>query len=214
MDWRSSWKSNRITLFFMLVIFVIIGVDRIATQANQPSFLQPLTITLYEWTILLSAFGLLAGALNVVLVHLQRIQEGRADWLLSLVLLVVLTMVFTAGLLDKEGTASPLLEWVYEHLIYPVQSTLFALLAFFLAAAAYRYLRIGRVGGGWMLAGALSMFLIQMPLSQSVLSVPVRNLLTWLLEWPVMAAMRGVLLGAALSLMIVTIRFFATKSTS
>lgn len=195
----------------MVVVFVIIVIDRAVTQADRSSYIQPLTITLYEWTILLSAFGLLGGGLNIAIVHLRRIQDGATDWVLSLILLVVLTMVLAAGLLDSEGTASPLLGWAYRHLIYPVQSTLFAILAFFLAAAAYRYLRISHPGGGWMLAGALSMFLIQMPISQSLLSARLHNVSIWLLEWPVMAAMRGVLLGTVLSLLVVTIRYFVSQ---
>ena len=92
-----------------------------------------------------------------------------------------------------------------------VQSTLFAVLALFLAAAAFRYLRIGRTGGGWMLAGALSMFLVQVPFVQGFLSLGMHDAFVWLLEWPVMAAMRGAILGTALSVLIFTIRYLLLR---
>lgn len=206
MNWHLPFQVNRLALFSTLVVLVIIGLSRTNLLIAPVWFLRSVTVTLYEWALLLGAFALLVGSFNIAIVHLRRIQDGHADWILSLVLLVVLTTVVAVGLLDRSGTAGPLLEWVYDHLIFPVQSTLFALLIFFLAAAAYRYLRIERPGGRWLLAGVLSMFLIQIPLSQSILAESVRDIFFWLIEWPVMAAFRGALLGMALALLIVAIR--------
>jgi hypothetical protein len=80
-------------------------------------------------------------------------------------------------------------------------------LAFFMAAAAYHYLRIGRPGGAWMLAGVLVIFLAQMPASVSILGPDFGSIVNWLLIEPVTATMRGVLLGSSLGLAIVGLRF-------
>ncbi len=228
MSRRLRVSTNLIALLVLASCFVLIGLDRAITQTAQPSGLRPITLTLYEWAILLSAFGLLAGGLNIILTHFRRIQQGGADWGLSLVLLVVMTIVLTAGLLDRQGTFGSMVEWIFDSVIHPLQATLFALLGLFLAAAAYRYLRIGRPGGGWMIAGALAMFLLQMPLGQTLLgfiSTPnllvvtgeassdavtiggVEQALRWLVEWPVMGAMRGAILGSGIALLVVALRF-------
>lgn len=228
MSRRLRVSTNLIALLILASCFVLIGLDRAITQTAQPSFLRPITLTLYEWAILLSAFGLLAGGLNIVWTHFRRIQLGGTDWILSLILLIVMTIVLTAGLLDRLGTVGSMVEWIFDSVIDPLQATLFALLGLFLATAAYRYLRIGRPGGGWMIAGALAMILIQMPIGQSVLTffstadllVPTGEIsanssssglleqsLHWLIEWPVMGAMRGAILGSSIALLVVAIRF-------
>lgn len=222
MSRRFGFSINQLSLLVLALCFVLIGIDRASTQAAQVALWRPITLTLYEWAILLSAFALLAGGFNIVWTHFRRIQQGGNDWGLSLLLLVTLTTVLTAGLLDRSGTAGPMLEWTFENIIAPIQATLFALLALFLAAAAYRYLRFGRPGGGWMIAGALAMFLIQMPLTQSLLESITDNAasstsssvmasielgIRWLLEWPVLGVMRGAILGSALSLLVLALRF-------
>ena len=81
-----------------------------------------------------------------------------------------------------------------------------ALLPFFLAVAAWRYLRIDRQGGGWMLVGALLMILIQMPASAGGLLLGDIPLLAALLGAPITAMMQGVLLGGALTLLAAALR--------
>ena len=117
-------------------------------------------------------------------------------------LLAALVTVIVMGLIDPDGDQGAGLEWIFDSVIAPGQSTLFALLAFFLAAAAYRYLRIGRTGGAWMLAGALFMLVVQMPASQRWLPSLGVSGMAWLLTYPVMAAMRGVVLGSALAFVV------------
>lgn len=216
-------RLNRIihwgSFLILAICFVLIGIDRAATQAAQPSPLRPLTLTLYEWAILGSAFVLLAGGFNIIWSHFQRIIRGGPEWPLSLLMLVVMFAVLAMGLLDRAGTASMLVDWVFAYVISPLQASIFALLALFLATAAYRYLRIGHTGGGWMLAGALVMFLMQLPLLQGVLNqaslgtaprMPLSQVeatLRWLIQWPVQGVMRGAVIGAAVSLLLIAFRF-------
>jgi hypothetical protein len=161
---------------------------------------------------LLAGFALLLGVANVFLVHLRRIYTGQPGWTASMGLLVALFAVFVAGLVDPRGAASPLVEWLFDSIIAPGQATLFALLAFFMAAAAYRYLRIGRTGGAWMLAGTLLMLVAQLPVAASSLPDSFKLWMDWLLMQPVMAVMRGALLGSGLALLIVGLRFLLGRN--
>lgn len=198
---------NYVGLSVFLGCFVLIGLDRAITQADQFTVLRPIAITLYEWTILLSAFGLVAGGASLAWAHFQRIRQGGPDWFLSLTLLIVLTTIVTLGLLDPSGTTSPIMEWTVSHVIKPVQATLFALLALYLMAAAYRFLRFDKKGGGWILFGVVVMLLVQMPLSQELVPESIEDFLVWFVEWPTMAAMRGAILGVSLGLLVAAARF-------
>jgi hypothetical protein len=202
--------SPLLTLLIVVGCFVLIVLARAGTLP----FVQPLVTLLYEWTITLTGFALLLAIVSVLWLHLQRVQSGSQGWAHSLVLVVTLLIVFVAGLMDPAGAGSPLVEWLFDHLLAPGQATLFALLAFFMAAAAFRYLRIGRVGGAWMLAGALITLLAQMPATANLLSPVIGPLANWLLDYPIMATLRGVLLGSALTLLIGGVRFLLGRETA
>jgi hypothetical protein len=161
----------------------------------------------YEWGLLLSAFALLLGTINVAWVHVRHVLAGNPGWPQSLLLVVALAVVLVTGLFSTTGVRSPLVELLFDAIIAPGQATLFALLAFFMAAAAYRYLRIGRPGGVWLLAGVLLVFAVQMPIANAVLPSAIANLVNWVVDVPAMSALRGALLGSSFALVIVAIRF-------
>jgi hypothetical protein len=198
--------TSALSLFMVATCFVVILLER----AGLAPLLRPLTTALYAWTVLLAAFALLLGVTNVAMVHLRRIYAGQREWVGSLALVVTMLSVLSAGLLDPRGATAPVVEWFFDALIAPAQATLFALLAFFTIAAAYRYLRIGLRGGAWMLAGALTVLLAQMPLlfwpatSQAVIN--------WLVTVPATATFRGVLLGGSLALLVIGIRFLLGRT--
>ena len=50
------------------------------------------------------------------------------------------------------------------------------------------------------------MLLVQTPSSHQLMPEALVDLFDWLLNWPVMAAMRGVLLGGTLGLLLISIR--------
>ncbi|MCB0094741.1 MAG: hypothetical protein KDE46_03430 [Caldilineaceae bacterium] len=196
---RRVVSANYLIILVTAVCLSILGLDRLADvpmvrfTANQ----------LLAGTLLLATFGLLAGIFNLLYIHAQRIWRGRPEWSMSLVLIGVALAVFSVGMVETSGAFGPLMQWVFHNILTPVPAALFALLAFFLAAAAYRFLRIGRHGSSWMLAGALLMMLTQMPLLRGLLPDAAYATMHWLIDKPVMAAMRGVLLGMSLAMLMV-----------
>jgi hypothetical protein len=201
-------RSNYFVLLIAAACFVVIVLER----AGAAPALRPVTTLLYTWTILLAAFALLLGVANVFLVHVRRVYVGQRDWVASIGLVVALFAVFVAGLVDPLGSTGPLVEWLFDTIIAPGQATLFALLAFFMAAAAYRYLRIGRTGGAWMLIGALLILMAQMPANAPLLSPTVQFGIDWVVSQPLTAVMRGALLGGGVGLLMVGLRFLLGRT--
>ena len=189
-------SSNRVAAvrrYTVLVIFVALLALIVVDRAGVLPALRGLTNRLYDWMVLLGAFALLLGVINVAWVHVRRIHVGGPGWTHSLALVATLLVVFVAGVMDEAGTAGPLAEWIFDSVIAPGQAALFSLLAFALGAAAYRYLRPGRPGGIWLLTGALFMLIVQAPVSHVLLPQTVTSFSVWLVDWPMMAALRGVL---------------------
>lgn len=188
---------------FATAAFVLLAIDR-GMRVPQ---LQNASTELFRLLLILSAGVIVLGAVNLLTVHVRRIQRGETEWPHSLLLLGAAVIVIAAGLADPAGRRSPLLVWTFEYVLAPGQAMLFALTAFFLAAAGYRFLRIGRRGGGWLVGGAVIMLLVQMPWLHSIWPAAIRDVAVWLLTAPVMAALRGALLGTALALLIAGVRY-------
>jgi hypothetical protein len=195
---RTNWLF--VILLVAALAFVVLG-----RLPGWPGF-STVTRTGYTWAILLGGVALLLGVVNVLWLHIRRIALGQRDWGLSLVLVAVLVAVASSGLLSPAGAASPLLEWIFDAVIAPGQAALFALLVFFMAAAAFQYLRIGRRGGAWLLAGFLVILAAQTPFVTAWLPPGSADAANWFLNAPVMAALRGVLLGGSLALLVVGLR--------
>jgi len=201
----SNPPSARSNWLFVIVLVAALAFVVVGRLPGWPGF-TTITRMGYAWAVLLGGVALLLGVVNVLWLHIRRIALGQRDWGLSLALIAVLVAVAGAGLLNPAGVASPLTEWVFDAVIAPGQAALFALLVFFMAAAAFQSLRFGRRGGGWMLAGFLVILLAQTPFLMTWLPVEGAQAADWFLNLPVMAALRGVLLGGSLALLVVGLR--------
>lgn len=200
---RTNWVFA--ILLVAALVFVVLG-----RLPGWPGF-STVTRTGYTWAVLLGGVALLLGVINVLWLHIRRIALGQRDWGLSLVLVAVLVAVASSGLLSPAGATSPLLEWIFDAVITPGQAALFALLVFFMAAAAFQYLRVGRRGGAWLLAGFLLILAAQTPFISTWLPPGSTEVANWFLNVPVMAALRGVLLGGSLALLVVGLRLLTGR---
>lgn len=198
-------RPNYLFLITLVITLLILGLDRMGMPG-----LRILATQLYRWAVVLSGFALLLGVVNVSWVHLRRVMAGHVGWQHSLALLAALLVIFVAGMVSPTGVRSPVVEWLFDSVIAPGQAALFALLALFMAGAAYRYLRIGRPGAGWILAGVALVMMVQMPAAQAILPENLAALTGWIVDVPAMAALRGVLLGSSFALLVVVFRFLLT----
>lgn len=202
----STYLTLGITIFCLLLI--------VLDRSGVAPLLHGLVILLYEWLLLLAGFALLVGIAHLLITHLRRIQQGQPDWTYSLLLVIAAIAVFVAGLLQPSGVTSPTVEWIFDALIAPGQATLYAIIFFFMAAAAYQYLRLTTPAGRWMLAGALLVLVAQMPASANLLPSLYGDWIGWLLQVPVMATVRGAILGTTLALLFFGLRFLLGGSRS
>ncbi len=155
-----------------------------------------------EWAMVVAAFALVLGAINVLTFHLVRIGEGR-DVVYSLVLISVMFLITTFGILG--GPRNFLVSWIFNYVQFPIQSTIFSLLAFFVASAAYRAFRARTWESALLLAVGTIVLLGQAPVG-AFLREHLPAIKSWLLEVPGMAGARGIILGVALGTVATGIR--------
>ncbi len=165
--------------------------------------LDQLGVILTEGVVILAAFALLLGLLNLLSVHVRRVAtHGARHRSLSAILVIALLAALTIGLLSP---ASKTMEWVFDYLYYPLQSTMTALLAFFAVSAVYRAFRLRNVDAAILLVTSLLVLLTQLPFSQA-LSPYLPVVRHWIFAIPVTAGVRGILLGAALGTIATSLR--------
>jgi len=109
------------------------------------------------WFDILASIAFILGAANLLKMNLEKISNQRAGWGYAVVTLIAFLITLVVGLgkigvLPSESFPSytwsgnhvsegSALWWIYQYVIFPLSSTMFALLAFFIASAAFRAFR-------------------------------------------------------------------------
>ena len=162
---------------------------------------------LIDTAVIIAAFALFLGVINVLRVHARKIQHGQPGRIYSVVLIIAMLTVLAIGLLSLPGQASgpsqPIIQWIFANIQAPIQASLSALLVFFVITAAYRLLLVRNLESGVMLVVVILVLLGQMTLG---LLPVLPELKEWILDVPAMAGVRGILLGVALGAVLTGIR--------
>ena len=166
--------------------------------------------------IIVLAFSYFLGGANLLRVNIDGIY--KLVLVVSLVATVAIGFVEGKGFLDQ-GRIS---KWIYDNLYSPMQATMFALLAFFIASAAFRAFRIRTLEAGLLAAAALIVMMGRVPLGNVLTDwlfglrwlpfpgVPhdlhLSTIQEWIMDVPQNAAKRAILIGAALGVMATGLR--------
>jgi hypothetical protein len=161
-----------------------------------------LTITVDYWQIIF-AFTLIVGVVSFIRITLNYIKRGedRPYRIISLVGLVAMPLL--ALIWGIKGD-SPFM-WVFEYVQVPMQSTVFALLAFFVASASFRGFRARSAPAAVLLIAAL-LTLISRSSLEGIVPVYITEFADWVRSNPSMAARRAILIGIGLGSLTTSLR--------
>jgi hypothetical protein len=156
---------------------------------------------------ILSAFAIILGLVSLLRVHQDKIKRKRENWPYSYVLIISFVVSGVIGLLG--GVEGELflptriaglqfdIQTLYLNVIVPLGSTMFALLAFFMASAAYRAFRARSLESSLLLSAAFIIMIGVLPLADKV-STHLPAFAQWIMDIPNVAAKRGITFGIAL----------------
>lgn len=157
---------------------------------------------------LVAAFALVVGLANLLRVHAGRIRQRRTGWFYSLVLILGLVTTLVIGFWPGGGGPSgPATTWLFHYVYFPLNATIFSLLAFYVAGAAQRSLRMNGVEGTIMTVVAIIVLLGQVPVGR-LLWDQLPDLKNWILLVLTTAGVRGMLIGVALATLTAGLRVF------
>ncbi len=172
--------------------------------------------------VILVGFGYVLGGANALRVNFDAIYKKKSGWPYKIVLVVSLLATVVIGLIEGKGFLNPTMrsKWIYDWVYSPMSSTMFALLAFFIASAAFRAFRIRTVEAGLLAVAALIVMLGRVPLGDLLSDwlfqakwlpgVPhtlhLSTIQEWIMSVPQNTAKRAILIGAALGVMATGLR--------
>ncbi len=198
--------------FFYAIVYYVALPGIVDLQAVSDQLLAYLT------AMLTATFAI--GIINLTRVHVNNIKRKRATWRYSVILLVslyamaIFSMIASPYALDPQAAviptnviafSTPIWEFLYYKILVNINSSIFSLLAFFIASAAYRAFKARSLESTILLAAGLLVVLGQAPIAD--LAWPGFSVIRdWILAFPNTAGQRGILIGAALGILAFSVR--------
>lgn len=181
-----------------------------------------------QWLIIVAGFALLLGIVNVIQNNTRKIQRRETGWFFAAVLLTGLLVTGGFGIggaisgqgigIAPDGSTTPF-KWMEDRIFQPLQSTIFSLLAFFMASAAFRAFRARNTEATILLIAAALVMMGRVPLLEFLAapfpalqpgaasaSQALGRLTEWIMDTPNGAAQSGIIIGAALGAASMAIR--------
>lgn len=186
------WKRQ-----FPLIITLVMGVTFIFQYYIPHPASEKMLTDASEWLRIILGFAMILGIASLSHLHYTKIKRAAPGWGYSLVVYVSMITTVVIGLLSEGKEEGTSFGWVYNYILVPLTSTMFSILAFFIASAAYRAFRAKTLQATILLAAAIIVMLGRVPLGEYL--IPVSGDLTgWILNVLNAAARRGILIGISL----------------
>lgn len=172
---------------------------------------------------IIAVFAFFLGGGNLLRVHINKLRKKKSDWPFSIVTITGFAIMLAAGLfkignpgdiassVTAEGS---LFQVIYQSVFVPLGSTMYALLAFFVASASYRAFRAKNREATILLVAAFiillgstpfgTMLTSWLPDSMSIVQIP--NLAVWIMSSPNLAGQRAIIIGIGLGVVSISLR--------
>lgn len=158
------------------------------------------------WLQTLLAFAFLLGTVSLVRVHYHKIRNRADDRAYSWVALLGLATMLGLGFIHPahNSPGSPFSQ-MFLNVQVPIEATMFSLLAFYIASAAFRAFRARTLEATLLLVAATIVMLGRVPIGDIIHS-SIPDATRWILEVPNMAAKRGIMIGVGLGMMATSLK--------
>ncbi len=218
---------------FMILKYFLVPIDSEAATTFS-KYATAIADELVQWCVIVLAFALVLGVLNVARINLRGVIERKTDWGYKLILILCMISMFCFGLhkwkLDEDTKAaqaamtelvesnapdadiaaaraevtarekranSTPFDFMYYTIYMSLSATIFSLLAFYVASAAYRSFRARNFLSSLLLVSALIVMIGRVPVG-AILWKGFPWLQEWIMTWPNTAGQRAIQIGAAI----------------
>lgn len=171
----------------------------------------PAVRDLQNWGIILTAFSLGFGAVNLFYLHTRHISRRTAgQWPFSIWLLLMIAVFTIIGV--TTGPTGPQYSWLYNASYFALSATVYSSLGFYMTTGCYRALRARNAEATLLLAvGAIALLRNAPAVAVGVpIIIPME---AWLSAIPTTSAQRGIMIGASLGAIALGVRTMIGRET-
>ena len=149
--------------------------------------------------------GILVGVYSVARQNYYKIKYNNERYYAILRVSMIILMIFL-GITSGTSSGTPFSS-MFMNVYVPFQATVFSLLAFYIASAAYRSFKAKSVELGVSLVVSLIVMLSKIPLGKEIwIQIPVLG--EWIMDAPSSAGRRAIIFGGYLGSITMMIRIF------
>ena len=187
-----------------LVLCFLFGIVMILTEFSPHTASQATYKEIANWGRVISPFVFVLAVVTLIQTHWNRIQRRTEHWQYSFVVFAGMLAMVAAGV--PSGPQHPAFAWLFNNVQVPMDATMFSLLAFFIASAAYRAFRARTFEATLLLVTAVIVMLGNVPVGDLLWPDAASNARQWILDNPNLSARRGIILGVSLGAISQSIR--------
>ena len=159
---------------FAIILMITIGFITLSGHfINNDSLREFVDKDAPQWYMIIAGFAAFLGCLNLLQLHTRKVAYKKDNWQYSIFTLLgfFIMIIFGFFINGSEADLGPHLKfegsyfyWVYNYIYLPLASTMFALLAFFVASASYRAFRIRNFEATLLLISGVLLMLGRVPI--------------------------------------------------
>lgn len=149
-----------------------------------------------QWFLIATAFAVLVGMINLSRIHADKISRKKEGYFYSYVLFAGMIFFLVFGLW-RGSSSDAQFQWVFQTTVSPMNATMFSILVFYISSAAYRSFRIRTKEATVLLIAAVIVMLGRVTVGDMI-SPAIPRAANWIMDFPNVAGMRGITIGAML----------------
>ena len=196
-----------------LALCFLFGIAMIFTQFAPHRYSQELYKEVIDWGLIISPFALVLAVVTLIQTHAARVHRRTEHWQYSFIVFAGIIIMVCVGV--PFGEQNSVFVWLYDNVQVPMDATMFSLLAFFIASAAFRAFRARSFEATLLLITAMIVMLGNVPIGDLVWNKVMSwtpwadgasGTRQWILDILNSAARRGIILGVSLGVISQSIR--------
>ncbi|QOR33748.1 hypothetical protein IMX26_09560 [Clostridium sp. 'deep sea'] len=184
-------KSQGLMIALTFIFALIIIIDGFFSLG----FINTASTEIQTWGTIIASIALGLAAVNLIRIHARRIMLRRGEWYNSVALLLIMIVQTVIGLVDT--SSGEIYTFGFDNIMTPLGATMYALLSFWIASAAYRAFTARSIDSAILLVAATIVMLGNAPIGESIW-MGFKDIKSWIMDVPNMAAQRGIMIGAGI----------------
>ena len=164
-----------------------------------------------RWGMIISGFAMFIGAYSLFHMHWNRIKQKVSGWGYSIFVFFGAGIAIFFGLYNggeffwNDKQAGTMFDSIFDYIQVPAGATIFSILAFFMASAAYRTFRARNKEATILLISAIIVMLGRVPIG-TMISQYIPIAADWIMTVPNLAAKRAILIGVSIGVIATSIK--------